>query len=85
MPASAAPAAKAARPDLMSDLTCACGDTPAGGEITVRRAALRSAADGPTPSSSLNSRSVASTCASAASTLPDAARLLTSSTWAPSL
>ena len=45
----------------------------------------RSAAEGPTPSSSLNSRSVASTWASAASTLPDTARLLTSSTWAPSL
>ena len=42
MPASAAPAASAARPDLISDLTCACGDTPAGGETTVRRAALAS-------------------------------------------
>lgn len=63
MPASTAPAGNAASPDPSRDSTTAVGDTPLGGDESVRRAALRSAGDGACPSCSLNSFSVASTCA----------------------
>ena len=82
MPASGAPAAKAAMPERMREFTCASGEMPPGGAAMDSREALRNASDGATPNSSVNSRSVASTWASAASERPARARALTSRIWA---